>query len=478
MRKENVLATMIFFALMAAPAQGDAVLTPGDTIIAIDSDGITSNSRYPSYEKPANILDGSRSTKYLNFGGGGSGFIVTPPSPAPVKSFTITTANDHESRDPTTWELYGTNDEITSVDNSIGLDENWILLGSGTLDLPAERFTTGPVVTLDDTPVLFETPVVVKIPKTDVPDDIPSGAKISCKSSGEGGSSSTCDVIKWNGYSYWIFSYTNNSSQMLVCAYDESDSLVASWNRSGARYLWQITVDEEMQTITLWGQSDRTIVMSWYELLVNPSESGFPIYSSFRMIFPNTKGSTTMQIADVAFYPMPDGIGLNVLSRESDILAIHENWDSRSPSTEIVSNCIDGDPNTKYLNLGGINSGFIVTPSFGLSILDSFEITTANDRLERDPVVWMIYGTNDEIVTVENGDGIEENWTLICGGTMALPDERYALGQKYIIANQAESYTSYKMLFESVKDETATSSMQISEIQFYGVQAKLPGEFQ
>ena len=61
---------------------------------------------------------------------------------------------------------------------------------------------------------------------------------------------------------------------------------------------------------------------------------------------------------------------------------------------------------------------------------------------------------------------------------MALPDERYTLGPKYIIANQAESYTSYKMLFESVKDATVTSSMQISEVQFYGVQAKLPGEFQ
>jgi hypothetical protein len=478
MKKENVLASMVVIVLMTTMALGDAVLTPGDPIIAIDADGITSNSNYPSYEGPAYILDGSPNTKYLNFGGGGSGFIVTPPAPALVQSFTLTTANDYESRDPTTWELYGTNDQITSADNSIGLDENWILLGSGILDLPAERLTLGPAVTLDNISVLFETPVVETMPKADVPDEIPDGAKLTCFSDGENSSSSTCEVIKWNGYTYWVFSDASNGMRMIVGAYDESGSLVASWSRSGARYLWQITVDEEVQTITLWGQANHTIVMSWYELLVDPSESGLPIYSSFRMIFPNTKGSTTMQIADVAFYPQPDGIGPNLLSRESDILAVHESWDSRSPSTEIASNCIDGDPNTKYLNLGGVNSGFIVTPSFGASILDSFEITTANDWPERDPVVWMIYGTNDEIVTVENCDGTVENWTLICGGTMALPDERYTLGPKYIIANQAESYTSYKMLFESVKDAASTNSMQISEIQFYGVKANLPGGIQ
>jgi hypothetical protein len=88
MKKENVLASMVVIVLMTTMALGDAVLTPGDPIIAIDADGITSNSNYPSYEGPAYILDGSPNTKYLNFGGGGSGFIVTPPAPALVQSVT------------------------------------------------------------------------------------------------------------------------------------------------------------------------------------------------------------------------------------------------------------------------------------------------------------------------------------------------------------------------------------------------------
>jgi hypothetical protein len=39
---------------------------------------IVSSSSYPAAEAPANILDGNPATKYLNRGGAGSGFIVTP----------------------------------------------------------------------------------------------------------------------------------------------------------------------------------------------------------------------------------------------------------------------------------------------------------------------------------------------------------------------------------------------------------------
>jgi len=72
--------------------------------------------------------------------------IVTPSGAASVQSFTITTANDAEGRDPTSWRLYGTNDAISSADNSTGLAENWALIGSGSVSLPASRYTTGPVV--------------------------------------------------------------------------------------------------------------------------------------------------------------------------------------------------------------------------------------------------------------------------------------------------------------------------------------------
>jgi len=344
MQFEKVLVLLSVLALVAAPAFGDAILGPNDVILAIDADGIVSNSSYPAAEAPANLLDSDPATKYLNGGGGGSGFIVTPAVPFMVQSFTLTTANDAEGRDPVAWELYGTNDPITSADNTAGIAENWTLVASGIVTLPTERLTVGPVVSFES----------------------------------------------------------------------------------------------------------------------------FEIYSSFKMIFQTTKGDSLMQIADVAFYPLPDAMGMNVLSPTDPILAIEMGWQSSYPANEAPANAIDGNPNTKYLNFGEQNSGFIVTPALGASVLDSFQITTANDHPDRDPVVWMIYGTNDEIATPNQGDGLAESWALICGGTMALPDERFAVGPVYTIANQAEAYTSYKVVFESVKDAAAANSMQIAEIQLFG----------
>jgi len=329
---------------MVGPAFADAILGPNDVILAIDGDGIVTSSSYPAAEAPANILDGNPATKYLNRGGAGSGFIVTPSAPIMIQSFTITTANDTVNRDPTSWELYGTNDAVLSADNSTGMAEKWTLVASGTLALPVERLTVGPVV----------------------------------------------------------------------------------------------------------------------------SFMSFDVYKSFKMVFPTNKGDSLFQIADIAMYMLPDAQGANVLLPTDPIKAIEMGWQSRYPTNEAPANVIDGNPATKYLNFGETKSGFIVTPALGASILDSFQITTANDAVERDPVVWMVYGTNDAIVTPMNGDGLAEKWTLICGGTLALPIERLTVGPMYVIANQAEAYTSYKMVFETVKDAAKANSMQIAEVQFYG----------
>ncbi len=355
MKREETLVFLVTSVLvMAGSVFGEPILGPNDLIIAVDSDGIVSSSSYPAAEAPANVLDSDPATKYLNRGGGGSGFIVTLAVPSMVQSFVLTTANDAATRDPATWELYGTNDPVTSADNTAGMAENWTLVASGAVELPAERLTVGPVVSFE------------------------------------------------------------------------------SWE----------------------------------------------VYSSFKMVFTTTKGSSNMQVADVAFYPLPDAQGMNLLSPLDPIIAIELGWQSRYPANEAPANCIDGDPNTKYLNFGETDSGFIVTPLIGPSMLDSFQITTANDAVERDPVVWMVYGTNDEIVTPDNGDGLAENWILICGGTLALPDERFTPGPVYVIANQAEPYTSYKVIFETVKDAGAANSMQIADIQLFGtsVPPEIPAE--
>lgn len=354
MKQERLLVLLVVLGLMVAPvwAASIPILKPGDFIIGIDTDGQVSSSSYPAAENPPKLLDSNPATKYLNRGGAGSGFIVTPSLGITlVQSFTLTTANDSAARDPTSWELYGTNGAIKSVDNSTGLAESWTLMGSGAIALPTTRLTLGPVVTVGS---------------------------------------------------------------------------------------------------------------------MTP-------YTSYKMMWPTNAGDSLLQVADAAFYPMPDGTGGNLLAVGDPILAVEVGWQSRSPAagptglSEGPKSAIDRTTDWKYLNFGEENSGFIVTPSIGPSTLDSFQITTANDSPDRDPTIWMLYGTNAPITSADNSDGKAENWTLICGGSVNLPAERNTLGPMVEICNQAEAYTSYRMLFTGVKNAAAANSMQIAEIQFYGV---------
>ena len=84
------------------------------------------------------MLDQLSTTKYLNFGEEGAGAIITNSGGAiQVGTMQLTTANDAEERDPTSYELWGTNDSIQSVDHSNGLGgEIWTLISSGPLSLP------------------------------------------------------------------------------------------------------------------------------------------------------------------------------------------------------------------------------------------------------------------------------------------------------------------------------------------------------
>ncbi len=116
-----------------ARAAGDHIFSPGDTIRAIDSDtGPTPSS--PSGQDVTKVIDGLTTTKYLNFGREGSGMIITPGASV-AQSFVLTTGGDAAERDPLAYQLFGTNDPITSGAFSAGTAENWTPISSGATGL-------------------------------------------------------------------------------------------------------------------------------------------------------------------------------------------------------------------------------------------------------------------------------------------------------------------------------------------------------
>lgn len=120
-------------------------LTPPTAAVGIAQ----TDSFYPFNERPLEAIDGSKvgASKYLNFGREGTGLIITPSIGASIaRSFQITTGNDTEGRDPTQYEIYGTNSSVLSLENSSGNSEPWTLITSGSLTLPAGRNVDGDII--------------------------------------------------------------------------------------------------------------------------------------------------------------------------------------------------------------------------------------------------------------------------------------------------------------------------------------------
>ncbi|HSA03336.1 MAG TPA: hypothetical protein P5055_21625, partial [Candidatus Paceibacterota bacterium] len=102
----------------------------------------------------------------------------------------------------------------------------------------------------------------------------------------------------------------------------------------------------------------------------------------------------------------------NVVQPGDPILASSSNH----PASEGVANAIDGTQ-AKYLNFdskqsGGVvekPSGFVVTPSVGVTWVTGISIQSANDAPERDPKSITLEGSNDNTIADFNSG----TWELV-----------------------------------------------------------------
>jgi hypothetical protein len=123
------------------------VTSPDDLVV-----GVPNDDDWPAAEYPALAVDNDTATKYLHFKGGSQpcGIQVAPAVGASVvTSVTFTTANDDYGRDPTSFELYGSNESI---------DGPYELIASGEIvDFAGEELW--PRFTKTETPIEFENEV-------------------------------------------------------------------------------------------------------------------------------------------------------------------------------------------------------------------------------------------------------------------------------------------------------------------------------
>lgn len=143
------------------------------------------------------------------------------------------------------------------------------------------------------------------------------------------------------------------------------------------------------------------------------------------------------------------------------------------PTGEAPPYAIDGNVNTKYLNFGKTNVGFLVVPSMGPSMLTSVRMATANDAPERDPMTITIEGTNEPFNTPPYLGVFNANWTLIYSGSSGLEalSAGDATGRKLWGVEQpisgAGTFSYYRVLVTTIRGNG--NSMQFSEIELNGV---------
>ena len=135
---------------------------------------------------------------------------------------------------------------------------------------------------------------------------------------------------------------------------------------------------------------------------------------------------------------------------------------STTPGSEGVANAIDNNSNTKYLNWGSgsaapPNSGFVVTPASGATIVTKLTFVSANDESSRDPITYKLEGSRD-------GGG--SYTTIVNSANTNVSTSRFTSSESAEFSNQ-EWYSSYRLTFPQLR--SAGAMMQIGEVELLGV---------
>ncbi len=108
---------------------------------------------------------------------------------------------------------------------------------------------------------------IVELVAATAPSAVPAGLTTVCMRGPDTlESSPTCPVIRWLGRTYWAYSHADNRLAMTLVAYDQAGNVVKQLEKQGARYVWQITVNNSARTVTIAGQASNSISMTWEEL--------------------------------------------------------------------------------------------------------------------------------------------------------------------------------------------------------------------
>ncbi|PWU14941.1 MAG: hypothetical protein C5B50_16195 [Verrucomicrobia bacterium] len=258
----------------------------------------------------------------------------------------------------------------------------------------------------------------------------------------------------------------------------------------------------EGQSVTMWSstggipptsvqwQFSPDFGLNWFNMANGPfvsgatttnvtiSSLGWTNSGTYRMYGCNVNGCVTNTPLTLRVFST-----LADVTQPSDPVSVYEPNGGSSPNAEQVAAAIDnlvgvdtgGTP--KYLNFGANNGapfagpvGLVVSPQSGKTTLSAMRLYCANDAIERDPADYLLEGSNDggaTFATISSGS-LSLTTSRNANNPSAAPNALTQAVQE-VHFNNPNGYSTYRLSFANVRNNTAANSMQIGEVELLGV---------
>ncbi|AYQ33261.1 choice-of-anchor Q domain-containing protein [Runella sp. SP2] len=257
---------------------------------------------------------------------------------------------------------------------------------------------------------------------------------------------------------------TTHPVSQVICGGSTATLSVAVDNSAGVSYQWRkggVNID---------GETNSTLAISSFSV-ANEGSYDVVVSTAACAMIPSNAATLTLAGTTTMTNAMPYWGG-QLNGNQFQVGTVNSSGSNTWPSTEPPGNVFDGTF-AKSLIRVTTNAGYIFTPascSQSGRVINSFRIYTANDTPDRDPASYALYGTNSAISG--NGPFDATQFTLIASGALSLPSGRNTstldnANSQLVSFTNTTPYTSFMLVFPTIKNPGATISTQIGEIKLY-----------
>lgn len=424
---------------------------PGTGTITAQGENIASG------EGKANAFDNDVTTKWLDFANGNPAtraswiqYEYPNGERSTVSAYTITSANDDPERDPRDWSLLGSNDGV-----------NFTVLDTRTNEFFTQRQQTRQFVFSNDTAYdVYRLDIASIADPTSENSDSVQLSEIEFLGVAEGlpvlpivtVAASTATAMEGDPPVVGAFQFSRSGSTSGALDVDYTISGSASAGDFDETLTGTVTIPDGAASTTL-------LITPANDLLEEGDETVelTIVAKSNYVVGQQNQGVLTITDDDTPVEPFDT----------TDVGPANITAQGQNGTSEPKEDAFDNNINSKWLDFANANpttrASWIQYEYVGAQyVVSRYTIASANDSPERDPRDWSLLGSNDGI-----------NYTVLDTRTGEDFPNRFET-REFFVPNSG-AYSIYRLDITSVADPASANSIQLAEIELFGVPAGVPG---